>query len=105
MLTLHTNNVPYTYFSIPYNILYSIFIKTQEEVIILAEQFEWALIGMTIDEAAAALRVDRKTIFKLLQQGDFPARKVGKGWRVDPDAVRAWLATGNTGQGVTDDEE
>ncbi|MDL2279481.1 helix-turn-helix domain-containing protein [Desulfovibrio sp. OttesenSCG-928-G11] len=56
------------------------------------EQMKWPLIGMTLDEAAEALRVDRKTIFKLLRQGDFPARKVGVGWRIDPDAVKAWLA-------------
>jgi len=58
----------------------------------MAEKVEWPLIGMTLEEASVALRVDRKTIFKLLQQGDFPARKVGVGWRIDPDAVKAWLA-------------
>ncbi len=60
----------------------------------MAEKIEWPAIGMTADEAAEALRVDRKTIFKLLQRGDFPARKVGVGWRIDPDAVKAWLASG-----------
>ena len=64
----------------------------------MAEKAEWPLIGMTAEEAAEALRVDRKTIFKLLQQGDFPARKVGVGWRIDPDAVKRWLAEGGSHQ-------
>lgn len=61
----------------------------------MAEKMEWPLIGMTLEETAAALRVDRKTIFKAIQEGGLPARKVGVGWRIDPDAVKAWLASGN----------
>lgn len=61
----------------------------------MAEKTEWPLIGMTLEETAAALRVDRKTIFKAIQEGGLPARKVGVGWRIDPDAVKAWLASGN----------
>ena len=52
------------------------------------------MIGMTVEECADALRVDRKTIFKALQEG-LPARKVGVGWRISPAAVEAWLASGN----------
>lgn len=58
----------------------------------MVEQASWPLIGMTLDEAAEALRVDSKTLRGLIKQGDFPARKVGKGYRVDPDAVKRWLA-------------
>ena len=57
----------------------------------MAEKIEWPPIGMTLDEAAAALRVDSKTIRTLIKAGDFPARKVGVGWRIDPDAVKRWL--------------
>ena len=59
----------------------------------MIENFEWPLLGMTLDEAAKALRVDSKTIRTLIKAGDFPARKVGKGWRIDPDAVKRWLDT------------
>ena len=60
----------------------------------MAEKIEWPHIGMTVDEAAAALRVDRKSIFNAINDNGFPARKVGKGYRIDPDAVKAWLACG-----------
>ena len=56
------------------------------------EKAEWPLIGMTLDEAANALRVDSKTLRTLIKAGDFPARKVGKGWRVDWDAAKHWLS-------------
>lgn len=60
----------------------------------MPEKIEWPIIGMTLEETAEALRVDRKTIFKAIQENGLPARKVGVGWRIDPDAVKAWLASG-----------
>ena len=59
----------------------------------LVDAIDWPPIGMTLDEAAAALRVDSKTLRTLIKAGDFPARKVGVGWRIDPDAVKRWLDT------------
>ena len=60
---------------------------------------EWPpLIGLTVDEAAAALRTDDKTVRKLIQTGEIPARIVGRGYRIDPDAIRAWMASGHDGQ-------
>lgn len=59
---------------------------------------EWPpLIGMTVDETAAALRTDDKTVRKLIQSGDIPARIVGRGYRIDPDALRDWIASGDDG--------
>ena len=58
----------------------------------MVEYPSWPLIGMTLDETAEALRVDSKTLRGLIKQGDFPARKVGKGYRIDPEAVKRWLA-------------
>jgi excisionase family DNA binding protein len=58
----------------------------------MAESIDWPQIGMTLDEAAKALRVDSKTLRALIKAGDFPARKVGVGWRIDPEAVKRWLA-------------
>lgn len=52
---------------------------------------DWPPLGMTLEEAAKALRVDSKTLRTLIKAGDFPARKVGVGWRIDPDAVKVWL--------------
>ena len=53
---------------------------------------DWSPIGMTLEEAADALRVDSKTLRRLIKEEGFPARKVGVGWRIDPDAVKRWLA-------------
>ena len=68
----------------------------------MVEKAEWPLIGMTLDECAAALRVERRTVQKAILDGSLPARKVGVGWRIDPDAVKAWLATGNAKAEATD---
>ena len=56
------------------------------------------VIGLTVDEAAAALRTDDKTIRKLIQDGAIPARIVGRGYRLDPGALRAWVASGEDGR-------
>ena len=70
----------------------------------MVEQASWPLIGMTLDEAAEALRVDSKTLRSLIKQGDFPARKVGKGYRMDPEAVKRWLAEKPATAEDSDDE-
>ena len=57
----------------------------------MVEDVEWPRIGMTLEETAKALRVDSKTLRALIKTGDFPARKVGVGWRVEPNAVKSWL--------------
>lgn len=60
---------------------------------------EWPpVIGLTVDEAAAALRTDDKTIRQLIQAGSLPARLVGRAYRLDPDALRAWVAGGKDGR-------
>lgn len=61
---------------------------------------EWPpVIGLTVDEAAAALRTDDKTVRKLIQQpGGIPARIVGRAYRIDPGALRAWVARGEDGR-------
>lgn len=60
---------------------------------------EWPpVIGLTVDEAAAALRTDDKTIRRLIQTGSLPARLVGRAYRLDPSAIRAWVASGEDGR-------
>ena len=53
------------------------------------------VIGLTVDEAAAALRTDDKTIRKLIQSKAIPYRVVGRGYRIDPEGLRQWLASGH----------
>ena len=59
---------------------------------------QWPLIGMTAEEVAQSLRVDVKTVRDAIRNGGLPARLVGRGWRIEESALRAWLASG-TGEG------
>ncbi len=63
-----------------------------------AQAPNWPFIGMTAEEAASSLRVDVRTVREAIRTGGLPARMVGRGWRIDESALRAWLASG-TGEG------
>ena len=68
----------------------------------MVDSADWPVIGMTVEETAEALWVDVKTVRRLLKDGSIPARKVGVGWRVEPEAVKEWLRKG-TPQAELDD--
>lgn len=46
---------------------------------------------LTIDELSKYLKVSKSTLYKLAQEGNVPAQKVGKHWRFHKDAVDRWL--------------
>src|SRR5450759_3465041 len=46
---------------------------------------------MTLEEVANYLRVNEKTIYSILNDGDIPARKVGHLWRFKVSEVDEWL--------------
>ena len=52
------------------------------------------VVGLTLQETAAALRIDVKTAQALISEQGLPARLCGKGWRVSPRALDDWLASG-----------
>lgn len=52
--------------------------------------------ALTTRQAAALLNVNPKTVLRLIQRGQLPARKVGRVWRISPRALDAWLSTGQT---------
>jgi len=64
---------------------------------------------MTLEEAAAYLRVTKKTIYRLLKQGKIPATKVGHQWRFNKASIDEWLQQKPGGAKanilVIDDEE
>lgn len=43
---------------------------------------------LTVAECAALLRVDRKTVRRLIERGDLPALRVGRVLRIDPADLR-----------------
>lgn len=53
---------------------------------------ESKVIGMTVDEVAKSLRVDVKTVRKLIKEQGLPARLVGRSYRIEEGALRQWLA-------------
>ena len=46
---------------------------------------------MTVEELEQYLRFTRKTIYRLLKQGDIPAVKIGNKWRFDKAVIDRWL--------------
>ncbi len=54
---------------------------------------------LTVDEAAAYLRIPKSSLYKLAQEGKIPAQKVGRHWRFHRDAIDEWLV-GNSIQDI-----
>ncbi len=47
---------------------------------------------LTIDELAALLRLNRKTVYELARNGEIPVRRVGRSLRAHRDTVLRWLS-------------
>jgi excisionase family DNA binding protein len=45
----------------------------------------------TVPEVAALLRVSRMTVYRLIRQGDLPAVRVGRGYRIREEDVDRYL--------------
>jgi excisionase family DNA binding protein len=51
---------------------------------------------LTVDELAALLRVNRKTVYEALARGEIPgARRVGNTYRILREAVIVWFTSAN----------
>jgi excisionase family DNA binding protein len=46
---------------------------------------------LTVAEVAAAMRVSKMTVYRLVHAGDLPAARVGRSFRVPEDAVNDYL--------------
>ena len=64
---------------------------------------------MTLEELADYLRVTKKTIYRLIEKGRIPSRKVGHQWRFEKASIDIWLhessKKGTVNILVVDDEE
>lgn len=49
---------------------------------------------LTIHQAAAFLQIPVRTVYGLVQCTDFPARKIGKRWRIDEEKLHQWFLNG-----------
>ena len=54
-------------------------------------------IGLTVEEAAQALRVSERAVADLLRTGKIKAVKIGNrgGWRIHPQAINDYLLKGD----------
>jgi excisionase family DNA binding protein len=52
---------------------------------------------MTVKEMAAMLRVSAQTLYKMLEQGEIPAVKVGSQWRFDREKIKDWMESQGSG--------
>lgn len=46
---------------------------------------------LTIKEVAGYLKVNERTIYRLVNKGDIPAFKVGNAWRFERDKIVLWM--------------
>ncbi len=46
---------------------------------------------LTAKEVANLLRLSQQTLYKMLNDGDIPAIRVGNQWRFDHEALKAWI--------------
>jgi excisionase family DNA binding protein len=47
---------------------------------------------LTLDEAAATLKVSKRTLHRLIKDDKMPAFKVGNQWRIEESTFRKWIA-------------
>ena len=46
---------------------------------------------MTAEEVSTVLRIPNTTLYKLCNEGEIPAAKIGKHWRFDRKKMDVWL--------------
>jgi excisionase family DNA binding protein len=51
---------------------------------------------MTISDLAEYLQVSKSSLYKLVQKGSVPGRKVGKHWRFSRALIDGWLTGGSS---------
>jgi excisionase family DNA binding protein len=51
---------------------------------------------MTVSEAARAMRIGKRSVWRLIAAGDLPVVRFGRSVRVTPDAIRALAERGGT---------
>lgn len=63
-------------------------------------------IGMTVSEAAAALRISEPALYRLLKTGAIRAAKLPNrcGWRIHPDSLHEFVRNGGVFDGVDNEE-
>jgi excisionase family DNA binding protein len=53
----------------------------------------------TVNEVALLMRVSKMTVYRLIQQGDLPAVRIGRGYRIREEDVHRYLESRYTEAG------
>lgn len=56
----------------------------------MTDESEWPEL-MTVAEVAVVLRVSKMTVYRLIGDGTIESRRVGRGFRVLADSLRAYI--------------
>ena len=59
---------------------------------------------LNLEQALALLGVSEKTLIKLLREEHLPARKIGREWRFNREALLHWLASGDSTNYINQNE-
>jgi excisionase family DNA binding protein len=51
---------------------------------------------LTTKQVAEYLKIDKFTVYRLVEQGKLPAYKVGSQWRFDREFLETWLRQKNS---------
>ena len=69
--------------------------KSERAPVELTEQSGALAPILNVDELAQLLRLNRKTVYTMIQRGEVPGvRRFGRTYRIHRDTVLGWLAEG-----------
>jgi excisionase family DNA binding protein len=60
---------------------------------------------LTLDELAEYLKLGRTTLYRMAQEGDIPASKVGSQWRFDREEIDDWVRAQRSSRHVAKDAD
>ena len=60
---------------------------------------------LTLDELAEYLKLSRTKLYRMAQNGEIPASKIGSQWRFDREEIDAWMKSQKPGGGTNQHDE
>jgi excisionase family DNA binding protein len=49
---------------------------------------------LTIEEAAAYLQIGKRSLYKLVKEGNIPGKKILNKWRFEKESLKEWIREG-----------
>ncbi len=51
---------------------------------------------LTLEDAAAYLRLSKRSVYRLLKEGKIPAKKIMHKWRFEREQLKEWIRSSST---------